>query len=1046
MNSLSAQCCQSAEILNKELLALQRIPGQGRLKAVANLFTRKIKAGEIQGLKRRLEENQRTLDTKVLIDVRQMIVALTEQNDDRYTSVYQELTSLAAKLDSCHISAGDHLKTIISNVIESNKHEHQATRMHFGDTVQALTTSQAQKQEQTIKYERFIDSLRFDDIHVRGNEVSKSHAETFGWVFDDHVEYPWDNLKAWLESGQSIYWINGKAGSGKSTFMKFLVNDERTLTTLDIWSGGQACMILTFYFWLSGTKFQRSLKGFLCSLIYQIVSTNEMVLAGILQTHTRMINKRCLGDWAIDELSKMLEFAIESVNRTDNICVFVDGIDEFDQDEDLQQFLDLIKKLAGFPRTKLCLSSRPETHLERCLSQYSKLRLQDLTAKDMEICIRDRLDRVYEMYPSIRIEAADIERFFRLMTWKADGVFLWVYFALNSLLKGMRNEDDFEVLLTRLEELPTGMERLYQQMWLRLNGDEERYRREASLYFSYDKFYPRSLFEMTIALNEDIQTKYFHEMQPQDPTQLAQKCEILRKRILTTCAGLLEITETVRDSEYDDSPSSTSRLDSIESSAQTSESLAESSSNDESQLVDREESISLVHGSPVLHSTSSSESFGTQASAHDSLQPYHDIEIKFLHRTARDFLLDTEAGHAIAGETSQTRDDRFSRVTRARIATLLEGLEAFRGKNVKSIIEDIGNFDTKDEIELLETLRHVCETLHVPGSRTRDITRSRFWNTGGYGYTDYVGSAPYRGCTKYVQWYIDHATTHLSPYYLGYLFRLAITAFQRNRKGKNLQLAFRLADEGADLETKHISSNTIGSIATPFRYFLKMVLDRDDWASIIETATQVAQFIERLYSTALKPEDKFVLSRDLPEGLEDSFGISGLEVEFEGNFLYRLVFDHLRRSGVVLKNMKSVPIRSSTPVNVVLFWRDLRDSVKNHCLRITPKDAAYLGQAYEKVLLVEDNTDAPGQSLETFASRLEEVISRCEEMDVSQLRRWELEMGFGIDLPENTLVLDPSEDVDESNWKERGYFRTVTDNPRHGSVFTVMDPDRELTT
>ena len=1020
-------------------MALQKIPGQGRLKAVANLFTRKIKAGEIQGLKRKLEENQRTLDTKVLIDVRQIIVALTEQHDDRYTSVYRELTSLAAKLDSCHISAGDHLKTMISSVVESNKHEHQATRLHFGNTVQALTTSQAQKQEQTIRYERFIDSLRFDDIHVRENEVSQSHSETFGWVYDDHVESPWDNLKAWLESGQSIYWINGKAGSGKSTFMKFLVKDERTSKALDIWSGGQACMILTFYFWLSGTRFQRSMKGFLCSLIYQIVSTNEIVLAGILQTHTRMINKRCLGDWSIDELSEILEFAIESVNRTDNICVFIDGIDEFDRDEDLQQLLDLIKKLAGFPRTKLCLSSRPETHVERFLSQYSKLRLQDLTTKDMKICIRDRLDRVYKLYPSMTIKTGDIEEFFRLMTEKADGVFLWVYFALNSLLKGMRNEDDFEVLLIRLEELPTGMERLYEQMWLRLNGDEERYRREASLYFSYDEFYPRSLFEMTIALDENIQTKYLQEMQPQDPTQIAQKCEILRKRILTTCAGLLEIPEIVRDSKYDDSPSSKSRVNSFKPFTKNSEGL-KTSSDDKSELVDKEEGGDLVNRSPTLHSTSLSESSGTQLSAQNTLQPYHDVEIKFLHRTARDFLLDTEAGHAIVGETSQTRDDRFLRVTRARMATLLEHLEAFRGENVDIIIKDIGDFDTKDEIELLETLRHVCETLHVPGSSTCDITRRRFW----LGLRDYVGLAAYRNCTKYVQWYIDHATTYLSPFYLGYLFGIAASPFYNSSKEKCLQMAIWLANKGADLETKQITYQ-VGYIITPFEGLLEVVLDLDNWASIIETAIQVAQFIERLYSTAVKPEDKFVLYRTLPKGLKDSFAIDGLSVEFEGNFLCRLALDHLQRSGVMVKNIESVPIRSSTPVNILLIRRVSRDGSFDY-LRTTSEDAAYLGQAYEKVLFPEDNTDAPAQSVETFASRLKEVIPRCEEMDSPGFWRWGYEMGFQIDLPENALVLDPSEDVDESNWKERGHFRTVTDNPRHGSVFTVMDPDREKTT
>ena len=1046
MDNLSAECCHSAEILNKELLALQRIPGQGRLRTAANLLKRKLKAGEIQSLKKRLEENQRTLDTKVLIDVRQMIVALTTQQDDRYTSVDRELTALVTKLDSCHISAGDHLKTMISSVIESNKHEHQATRLHIGSTVQALTTSQAQKQEETMRYERFLESLRFDDIHVRGNEVSESHSKTFGWVYDDNSKYPWDNLKSWLEHGQNIYWINGKAGSGKSTFMKFLINDERTSKALEIWSGGQNCMILNFYFWLSGTKFQRSMKGFLCSLLRQLVSTNEIVLGGILQTHKTMTKKRSLGDWSTGELRKMLEFAIESVNRTSTICIFVDGIDEFDQDEDVQQLLDLIKELSESPRTKFCLASRPEVHLERCLSQYSKLRLQDLTAKDMKICIRDRLDHIYKLYPSMSIKAEDIDRFFWLMTYKADGVFLWVYFALNSLLQGIRKEDDFEALLTRLEDLPSGMERLYQQMWLRHNGDEQRYREEANLYFSYHEYFPVSLFEMVVALNDDIQTKYFQEMRAQDPTQLAQKCEILRKRILTRCAGLLEVTESARNSEHDKPSSSTSRSDNFQSSTKHSEELEETFTNDRSQLVEREEGCGS-NQSPALHSTSSNESLSTELSAHASLHMYHNLEIKFLHRTARDFLLDTKAGHELVGGISQKRDDLFWNLTRARMATLLEGLESFRATYFGAIMEDIGLSNTQDEIELLEILRHVCKALHVPGSPIHDITRSAFWIHGTFDETsrDFIGLAAEYSCTKYVQWYVDHATTYLSPYYLGFLLLGAFGAkFNEDFKifwKKQLELAIWLAEKGADLNTKQVRYHFVTS---PSTYILYTILDWDTGDSFTEIAAQLPQLIEKLYPKAGKSEEKFILSNHipfLPFELRVLLRRYNPVIEIESSCLWRIVLNHLQCNGIFIEDIISVPTRLSTPLKVVNFNYKGREY---SCSDV--KDAVYLGQAYQKVLFPEDYTDAPAQSLEIFTSRLKEVIPRCEKVSRPQ---WEYEMDLTIDPPENALTLDPSEDVDESNWKERGYFRTVARTPHHGSIFTVMDQTvskREKTT
>ena len=1023
MNSLNTECCRSAEILSKELLALKKISGQGRLRAAGSLLKRKLKAGEIQSLKRRLEENQRTLDTKVLIDVRQTIVTLSERQDDRYTKVCQELTALATKLDTCHISAGDKLKTILNSVVESNKHEHQETRLHFGSTVQALTTSQAQKQEHAMRYERFIESLRFDDMNVRENDVSESHSETFGWVYNDDAKDPWDNLKAWLEHGHSIYWINGKAGSGKSTFMKFLVNDKRTSKALNIWSGEERCTILKFYFWLSGTKLQRSMKGFLCSLLRQIVSTKETVLEDILQNHKTMMTKRSLGDWSLAELRDMLMFAVQSVNSLENMCIFVDGIDEFDQDEDAQQLLDFIKLLADLPKIKLCLSSRPEIQIERFLSQYSKLRLQDLTAKDMESCIKDRLDSMREKYPSVTIKAKDIDRFLHLMTQKADGVFLWVHFALKSLLRGMRNEDDFEVLLDRLNELPSGMEQLYQQMWLRLNGDEQRYHKQASLYFSYQEFFPCSLFEIMVALNGDIQAKYLQEMKPQDPSQLAQDCETLKTRIMTRCAGLLEITKVVRADEFDEDLSSVSSSDSIESPTTQSENMEEETSK---QI---EEAYRDTLGrSPAPQSTGATSA---QASASRSLQQYHDTKIKFLHRTARDFLLDTEAGQQITGQTSQTRDDRLSIMAKARIAALLEGLDSLSQMSIVGSMWCIGAWDLKDEIELLETLRKVCETLHVPGSRNHDITRIRFWGK----YSDYVRCAALSGCTKYVQWYLEHATTYISPYYRGLLFCGSFDFPDEVVGEKWLRLAMWLADQGADLNTKHIYP---GHITTPFQQFLQKVLQTRLLPTIPETAAQVAQTIERLYPTAIKPKEEFITHMAFSEELQKLFRFHQITVEFEGNFLCRLALECLRCSGVDIKNLESVPIRLSTPVKVMVLHTEC--GKYEGCLRLTPEDAVYLGQAYEKCFLQEDNPDGCARSFEIFASRLKEVIPRCEEVHPAQ---WQYEVGRRVDPLDNALTLDPSEDVDESNWRERGYFRTETTNPRHGSVFTVMDRDLE---
>ena len=725
----------------------------------------------------------------------------------------------------------DNFRTAIDRVIEADKHEHEITRTQF----QSHIDSTAQQHNFRERQDRLLESLRFEDINVRGNDISLSSHGTFRWVFGE-ASHSWDSLSKWLEQGQKVFWINGKAGSGKSTLMKFVVNDEHTSHALNLWSNGKDCMVLAFYFWLSGSKLQRSMKGFLCSLLRQIMSNNTKVLEDTFLKNELITRKRSVSDWSLSELKDILQFVVESVNRTGNICIFLDGIDEFDQDEDVQDLLDLVDELARFQNTKLCVSSRPDAFIEKQLSHYERLRLQDLTANDMKMCIKDTLDRVYEKYPPNSIEAKDIDDFTCLMTEKADGVFLWVQFALTSLLKGLRNEDDFQVLLMRLEELPSGMEQLYQQMWRRLNGDEQRYREEASTYFSYHDFFPLSLFEMTVALDDDIQKGYLRDLKPLSPAELTMKCEIQKTRILTRCAGLLEfatVIDNAGNSDYADS--ATTR------SGSTQESLQDTQMQQET-----EEGVRSVMSRARL--SESNESLKARGTTSYDLKQYHDMKIKFLHKTARDFLLGTKAGYAIAGGTSQSRDERFVNYTRARMATLLQGFTQFNSWSLFTIMKSVGGFDTEYEIDLLKELRQVCDALSIPGSPFHDITRRDFWQQLGLS-TDFTGLTASCGYMKYVQFFVDHEADYVSPYYRGYLFLQAVSHRREVKAPKKLQLASWLAQNGADLDTRQ--SGLFENIEIPVVRLFEDAIDIERLislnASMMATAKQIAQVILELF-------------------------------------------------------------------------------------------------------------------------------------------------------------------------------------------------------
>lgn len=492
------------------------------------------------------------------------------------------------------------------------------------------------------------------------------------------------------------------------------------------------------------------------------------------------------------------------------LCIFLDGLDEFDQKDDVDQLLNLLEDSSVLGKTKICISSRPEIYLAKRMSRYKQLRLQDLTAHDMELCIREKLETTRTQCLPASIDDEYFERIIRNVATKADGVFLWVYYALSSLVRGMRNEDDFGVLLGRIEELPNGMEQLYLQMWKRLNGDQHRYQEESTTYFSYvaNRFAAArggsiSVFEMLVALDPQLQSTFLDELKPQDPIGLARKCELLQARIITRSAGLLELSmelSTYKDSSLSaGSSQSTGTMDDNESLTgspfhQSRESLYDSACQSDAESSPRRSLQKDISYRAGIHSN-------------DPLTVHHRTKIHYLHRTARDFLLNMEEGQRLSGRPKELPAISDQNILRARISALMQGLVGFCRDEIALLMAAIGSHCRVNAVPehatgLLVALRRVCETLSVPDSPEHHAGYRVFWHEGDGGFE---GMVVQWGFAEYIQQYIQNRDSYINPYCRGLL---ALNVIRRNIPlvgyHNIVALISWLAFNGADLHTPHI--------------------------------------------------------------------------------------------------------------------------------------------------------------------------------------------------------------------------------------------------
>lgn len=73
-----------------------------------------------------------------------------------------------------------------------------------------------------------------------------------------------------------MYWVCGKAGSGKSTFMKHMYDERKTRQFLSVWAGNHRLCVATFFFWNSGTREQKSQRQKLAtSLLHYLLSSTD---------------------------------------------------------------------------------------------------------------------------------------------------------------------------------------------------------------------------------------------------------------------------------------------------------------------------------------------------------------------------------------------------------------------------------------------------------------------------------------------------------------------------------------------------------------------------------------------------------------------------------------------------------------------------------------------------------------------------------------------------------------------------------------------------
>lgn len=325
------------------------------------------------------------------------------------------------------------------------------------------------------RVQTILHSIRYSTIHSRRAAIPKSFADTYEWIFSpDEILYREKGIRVgfpqWLRAGNGVFWISGKAGSGKSTLMKFLSSHSRTMESLQTWAGDATIITAAHYFWYYGSELERSQVGLFRALLFEILRQCPSLLPSLCTERWQTGGTDEFGsdDWTLEQLSALIDRlssqTFVSGDRRIRFCFFVDGLDEYDGDHD--DIIKFLKRMSACNDIKICASSRPWNVFRAAFSSRpdQMLTLQDLTYKDISNYVKAHLTK-NESFARMSQSNLGYLDIVKDVTEKAQGVFLWVFLVVRELVKSLHNEDSLYDVRRRVERIPPDLEPYFRRMF-----------------------------------------------------------------------------------------------------------------------------------------------------------------------------------------------------------------------------------------------------------------------------------------------------------------------------------------------------------------------------------------------------------------------------------------------------------------------------------------------------------------------------------------------------------------------------------------------------
>ena len=270
------------------------------------------------------------------------------------------------------------------------------------------------------------------------------------------VDFQTEGSCAWLTSKNSFqdwqlgvdncpkcFWLSGEPATGKSTLSGHVVKYLE--------QNNSDC---SYFFFKHGGAGRSTMAELLCSLAWQMASSNTEIRQKILSLHEEgvLLDKS-------DGRSVWRTIFVARIFRTElrqPHYWIIDGLDECANYGALFPLLGKVDK--QFP-LRIFVASRPHLSIERSFSQEGIYNVQESVSRDNSLGDIKLFIDAHSHYLPVDTEA-DRKDLVELILWKSNGNFLWTKLVVKELEEALSQQRVNEIL----GSVPRGIDRLYSRI------------------------------------------------------------------------------------------------------------------------------------------------------------------------------------------------------------------------------------------------------------------------------------------------------------------------------------------------------------------------------------------------------------------------------------------------------------------------------------------------------------------------------------------------------------------------------------------------------